>query len=62
LRALFRKLGRWLSSLVFETSPWDVQILLATALLLTMTSLVAALVPASRASRVAPTVALQDRF
>jgi putative ABC transport system permease protein len=55
-------LGRWLSALVFETSPWDLQILVATALLLTLTSFVSALLPAWRASRVEPRVALQDGF
>jgi predicted permease len=53
-------LGRWLSSLVFKVSPWDPRILLATALLLTITGLVAAWLPARRASRMAPNMALQD--
>ena len=38
-------LGRWLSSLVFQISPWDVRILAATALLLTVTALIAAWLP-----------------
>ena len=53
-------LGRWLSSLVFETSPWDVRIVLTTVALLAMTSLVSTLVPALRASRVEPGVAMQE--
>jgi putative ABC transport system permease protein len=53
-------LGRWLSSLVFQTSPWDLRILLATASLLMVTGLVSAWLPARRASRVAPAVAMQE--
>lgn len=53
-------LGRWLTSLVFEVSPSDPKILLATASLLTFTGLLAAWLPARRASRVAPRVALQE--
>ena len=52
-------LGRWLTSLVFEISPWDPRILLAAALLLTMTALFAAWLPARRASLVAPKIAIQ---
>jgi len=53
-------LGRWLSSLVFKVSPWDPRILLATALLLTITGLVSAWLPARCASRMAPRMALQE--
>jgi len=53
-------LGRWLSSLVFEITPGDPRILLATALLLTITGLLAAWLPARRASRVAPRTAMQE--
>jgi putative ABC transport system permease protein len=53
-------LGRWLSSLVFQTSPSDPRILLGTAVLLTMTALVAAWLPALRAGRLEPRVAMQD--
>ena len=52
-------LGRWLTSLVFEISPSDPRILLAAAALLTITGLLAAWVPARRASRVAPRIAIQ---
>ena len=53
-------LGRWLSSLVFEISPWDPRILLATASLLTITGVLAAWLPARRASRVAPGMAMHE--
>lgn len=53
-------LGRWLSSLVFETSPWDPRVLTATVLLLTSVAFVAAWLPARRASRVDPKTAMQE--
>jgi putative ABC transport system permease protein len=53
-------LGRWLSSLVFEVSPSDPRVFLATALLLTMTGLFSAWLPARRASRVEPRAAIQN--
>lgn len=53
-------LGRSLSSLVFEISPRDPRILAATALLLTIVGLLSAWVPARRASRVQPKIAMQD--
>ncbi|RPI57324.1 MAG: FtsX-like permease family protein [Acidobacteria bacterium] len=53
-------LGRWLTSLVFEISPSDPRILLAAAFLLTATGLFAAWLPARRASRVAPRIAIQE--
>src|SRR5687767_15456008 len=53
-------LGRWLSSLLFEVSPSDPRVFAATALMLTVTGVVAAWLPARRASRVPPTVALQE--
>jgi putative ABC transport system permease protein len=53
-------LKRWLSSLVFEISPSDPRILLATVFLLIITGLIAAWVPARRASRVAPRIAMQE--
>ena len=52
-------LGRWLSSLVFQVSPWDVRILAATTGLLVITGLLAAWLPARRASRVPPGTAIQ---
>ena len=47
-------LGRWLSSLLFQVSPWDPRILAVTAVLLMITAAVAAWLPARRASLVAP--------
>jgi hypothetical protein len=53
-------LGRSLTSLVFQTDPSDPVILLATAGLLALTGLAAAWLPARRASRIDPRVAMQD--
>ena len=53
-------LGRWLSSLLFHTSPWDLRILLATAAMLSVTGMVAAWLPARRASRVEARIAMQE--
>ena len=53
-------LGRWLSSLLFQVRPWDPRILAATAVLLVITGAVAAWLPARRASRVAPGMAMQE--
>ncbi len=53
-------LGRWLSSLLFQVSPWDLRILAVTAVLLLITGAVAAWLPARRASRVAPGMAMQE--
>jgi putative ABC transport system permease protein len=54
-------LGRWLSSLLFQVSPWDARVLGATALLLTITGLVSAWLPARRASRLQASTAMQLR-
>jgi putative ABC transport system permease protein len=53
-------LGRWLSSLLFQVTPWDPRILAVTAVLLMITGAVAAWLPARRASRVAPRMAIQE--
>jgi predicted permease len=53
-------LGRWLAALVFQVSPWDARILAGTAILLTVTTLIAAWLPARRAARVAPRTAIQE--
>jgi predicted permease len=53
-------LGRGLSSLVFETNPWDPRILLATASMLAITGAVSAWLPARRASRMEPRIAMQE--
>ena len=55
-------LGRWLTSLSFEISPSDPRILLAAAVLLTITGVLAAWLPARRASRVPPRIAMQDGY
>lgn len=51
-------LGRWLSSLAFEVNPTDPRIIAATALLLTFVALGSAWLPAWRASRVEPRIAM----
>jgi ABC-type antimicrobial peptide transport system permease subunit len=53
-------LGRWLSSLVFEISPRDPRILVVTTVLLTIIALLSAPLPARRASRVEPRIALLE--
>jgi predicted lysophospholipase L1 biosynthesis ABC-type transport system permease subunit len=53
-------LGRWLSSLVFQISPWDPRILFATACLLAVTGLLAAWLPARRASRIQPALVVRQ--
>ena len=51
--------SRWAASLLFELKPWDpVSVTVAVALLGTV-SLLAAWIPARRASRLAPTIALR---
>ena len=54
--------GRWLTSLAFQISPWDARILLTAVLLLTITGAVAAWLPARRASRVPPGIAMQETY
>jgi ABC-type antimicrobial peptide transport system permease subunit len=53
-------LGRWLSSLVFQISPWDARILAGTTLLLAITALSSAWLPARRAALVDPRTAIQE--
>jgi predicted permease len=53
-------LGRWLRSLTFGISPSDPGILVAAVVLLTITGVLAAWLPARRAARVAPQIAIQD--
>jgi predicted permease len=53
-------LGRWLSALVYQTSPWDPRVLAVTAVVLTATGVLAALLAARRASRVEPTIAMHE--
>jgi predicted permease len=54
-------IGRWMSSLVFEVSPSDPRVIGATALLLAATASLAAWIPARRAARVEPRIAMQER-
>ena len=53
-------LGRIIASLLFETSPSDARVLMGTAALLIVVVSIAAWVPARRAARVEPTVAIQE--
>jgi predicted lysophospholipase L1 biosynthesis ABC-type transport system permease subunit len=53
-------LGRWLTSLAFGISPSDPRILAAAAVLLTMTGLLATWLPARRAARIEPRLAIQE--
>jgi putative ABC transport system permease protein len=55
-------LGRLLTSLAFEISPSDPRILLAAVVLLTITGFLAAWLPARRASRVGPRIAMQEGY
>ena len=52
-------LGRALTSLVFEVRPSDPTTLVAVTVLLTLVALLATLIPAMRATRVTPLVALR---
>jgi ABC-type antimicrobial peptide transport system permease subunit len=53
-------LGRWLSSLVFQISPSDPRIMVATAALLTLVGFVAAWLPARRAAMIEPRTTMQE--
>jgi putative ABC transport system permease protein len=53
-------LGRWLTSLTFGISPSDPRIVVAAAVVLTLTGLLAAWVPSRRAGRVEPKYAMQE--
>jgi ABC-type antimicrobial peptide transport system permease subunit len=57
--ALALGLGRFLATLLFEVRPADPATIVAVALLLGATALLAGLVPARRATRVDPAVALR---
>ncbi len=52
--------GRFVAPLLFETSPRDPLVLAAVAALICVTAVAASAVPAMRASRVAPNIALRD--
>ena len=53
-------LGRWLRTIAFQVSPTDLRILVVTALILAGTALIAAWLPARRAARIEPTIAMQS--
>jgi putative ABC transport system permease protein len=53
-------LGRWLSSLLFRTSPWDPRVLIAVVVLLSIVGFVAAWLPARRASRLEARMAMDN--
>lgn len=53
-------LTRWLKSLLFEVSPTDSATFLAIALLLTLVALIACYLPARRATKVDPLIALRQ--
>jgi predicted permease len=52
--------GRWLAKLVYETSPQDPRVFVATISLLVLVALFSAWVPAWRASRVEPRIAMYE--
>ena len=53
-------LGRWLETLAFGIAPSDPRILIASAVVLSLVALVAAWLPAQRATRVEPRIAMQE--
>lgn len=53
-------LGRIMASLLFETSPYDPRILILTGIVLSTAAVLASLVPALRAARIDPVVALRS--
>ena len=55
-------LGRWLETLAFGIAPSDPRILMASAGVLAMVSFIAAWLPARRAARIEPRVAMQDSY
>jgi len=52
-------MSRWMTSLVFEVSPWDVRTIAAAVAMLAVVAIGAALIPARRAASVDPIVALR---
>ena len=53
-------LGRWLEALAFGIAPTDSRILMASAIVLTVVAIVAVWLPAQRAARVEPRMAIQE--
>jgi ABC-type antimicrobial peptide transport system permease subunit len=52
-------LARLIASLLFATSPWDVTAYAATVVVLILVALLSGFIPARRASRISPLVALR---
>ena len=53
-------LGRWLEALAFGIAPSDPRLLIASAVVLALVALVAAWLPAQRAARVEPRIAMHE--
>jgi ABC-type antimicrobial peptide transport system permease subunit len=53
-------IGRWLATLVYETSPYDPRVIVATTSLLMVIALFSAWLPAWRASRIEPRIAMYE--
>ena len=53
-------IARLLTGLLFEISPWDVSAYIGTIAVLGVAAVLAMLVPAVRAARIAPLIALQQ--
>jgi ABC-type antimicrobial peptide transport system permease subunit len=52
--------GRWLSTLVYKTNPNDSRVFVATTSLLVVVALFSAWLPAWRASRIEPRIAMYE--
>ena len=55
-------LSRWLAALAFGISPSDPRVILAAAAILTTTGILAAWLPARRAARIDPRIAMQEGY
>jgi putative ABC transport system permease protein len=52
-------LARFMSSFLFGVKPWDPAVFIAVPVLLTLTALIAVVIPAARATRIDPMAALR---